>query len=322
MRHLKKFLVDADGDNATNVIQAAIATAKRMGAELTLVSVVPPAETQVRISSKLIGLDQVQKMMVEQRQSQLETLAAQSGENINTRVLVGDPTTPIIQLVCDEDYDLLIKAPAPCHGLREQLFGGADMRLIRACPCTVCIARPKLDSNSESSGKIVAAVEYDYGNEYKANLNQSILDGVAFAATFDPSITEVDIVYAWSVYGESFLRSERRPDLIEELDRITEAEEARSREWLAALVNRFRDGLDDHYADRFKPNTKLLHGDPVQVIPEYVQQVNADLLTLGTRSRSGVTGMLVGNTAEAILTRVSCSVVVQKPIGFQAPKLS
>ena len=57
----------------------------------------------------------------------------------------------------------------------------------------------------------------------------------------------------------------------------------------------------------------LVRGDPRRVIPEKVQELGAAVLGLGTVARTGVQGFVIGNTAEEILQRVDCTVVVFRP---------
>jgi nucleotide-binding universal stress UspA family protein len=40
---------------------------------------------------------------------------------------------------------------------------------------------------------------------------------------------------------------------------------------------------------------------------------------MGTVARSGIPGLIMGNTAEAILTELECSVLAIKPPGFVTP---
>jgi nucleotide-binding universal stress UspA family protein len=50
-----------------------------------------------------------------------------------------------------------------------------------------------------------------------------------------------------------------------------------------------------------------------------VDEIDADVLVMGTVSRAGVPGLLVGNTAERLLGRVPCSLLTLKPAGFVSP---
>jgi nucleotide-binding universal stress UspA family protein len=40
---------------------------------------------------------------------------------------------------------------------------------------------------------------------------------------------------------------------------------------------------------------------------------------MGTVARTGVAGLFIGNTAEAILEQIECSVLAVKPEGFETP---
>lgn len=55
------------------------------------------------------------------------------------------------------------------------------------------------------------------------------------------------------------------------------------------------------------------------VVPAVAQELNADLVVMGTVSRTGIPGLLIGNTAEVILNNLECSVLAVKPSGFVTP---
>ena len=63
-------------------------------------------------------------------------------------------------------------------------------------------------------------------------------------------------------------------------------------------------------------NVHLLKGDAEVVIPRFVQKERSDLVVMGTVARSGVAGLVMGNTAETILRHIGCSVLAIKPAGF------
>ena len=50
-----------------------------------------------------------------------------------------------------------------------------------------------------------------------------------------------------------------------------------------------------------------------------VQIPEIDLIVMGTVGRTGISGFLIGNTAEKILNTVDCSVLTLKPEGFKSP---
>jgi nucleotide-binding universal stress UspA family protein len=54
-------------------------------------------------------------------------------------------------------------------------------------------------------------------------------------------------------------------------------------------------------------------------VPESARESQADLVVMGTVGRTGISGLFIGNTAEAILEQVRCSVLAIKPLGFVSP---
>ncbi len=63
----------------------------------------------------------------------------------------------------------------------------------------------------------------------------------------------------------------------------------------------------------------LLKGNAGTLIPELAQEKAIELIVMGTVCRTGVSGMIIGNTAETVLRRVDCSVLAVKPDGFVTP---
>ena len=50
-----------------------------------------------------------------------------------------------------------------------------------------------------------------------------------------------------------------------------------------------------------------------------MRRLQIGLVVMGTVARKGISGLLMGNTAEAILRSVDCSVLAVKPEGFVTP---
>lgn len=67
------------------------------------------------------------------------------------------------------------------------------------------------------------------------------------------------------------------------------------------------------------PFAEHRRGEPEDVIPEFVVAHGIDLVIMGTVARSGIAGLLVGNTAERVLRKLPCSVLAVKPDGFVSP---
>jgi nucleotide-binding universal stress UspA family protein len=77
--------------------------------------------------------------------------------------------------------------------------------------------------------------------------------------------------------------------------------------------------LQPYPLQELKAQVYMLKGEPGHWIPELASKLGVGLIVMGTVSRSGVAGLLIGNTAERILRQVDCSVLTVKPDGFVTP---
>ncbi len=58
-----------------------------------------------------------------------------------------------------------------------------------------------------------------------------------------------------------------------------------------------------------KPQLHLVKGLANKEIPLLAQEIEADLLVMGTVGRTGVQGFAIGNTAETVFDRTDCTVL-------------
>jgi nucleotide-binding universal stress UspA family protein len=60
-------------------------------------------------------------------------------------------------------------------------------------------------------------------------------------------------------------------------------------------------------------NVHLAKGDPRVEIARFARAFRTDLLVIGTAARKGLMGRVLGNTAEALLPTIHCSMLVIRP---------
>jgi nucleotide-binding universal stress UspA family protein len=65
--------------------------------------------------------------------------------------------------------------------------------------------------------------------------------------------------------------------------------------------------------------THLPAGNPAPAILALAEELDADLVVLGSSGRRGLAGILIGSSAEAIVTRMARSVAMVKPTGYVSP---
>jgi nucleotide-binding universal stress UspA family protein len=194
-------------------------------------------------------------------------------------------------------------------GTRELLFGSTDMHLMRKCPCPVWIQKPH--EVARASSRILAAVDVAAEDASEHSINRLIMDLATSLSAIEGS--ELHVVHAWSFYGESTLRGRAFIRTAEEqVEAMVNQEKMQRQRALDELLASYR-------AAGFALKEHLVKGDARVMIPELAELCNIDLLVMGTLGRTGVSGLLMGNTAEDILRQVSCSVLTVKPDGFVTP---
>jgi nucleotide-binding universal stress UspA family protein len=88
---------------------------------------------------------------------------------------------------------------------------------------------------------------------------------------------------------------------------------------LNALIDEVTGNQGQAALDYLKPQIHLVKGWARKEIPALAKRIDADLVVMGTVARTGISGFLIGNTAETILNQIDCSVLAIKPPGFQTP---
>src|SRR5690606_35900740 len=123
---------------------------------------------------------------------------------------------------------------------------------------------------------------------------------------------ELTVISCWEYEFEDYLRHNVWVKVKEdELQKIMTDEE---RQYRVALDNLIRQS-------NIGGNIQVHHvkGRPDQIIPRYIEEMNIDILVMGTVARTGIQGFIIGNTAENIMQNIGGSLVALKPQGFVSP---
>ncbi|HOO46868.1 MAG TPA: universal stress protein, partial [Deltaproteobacteria bacterium] len=105
----------------------------------------------------------------------------------------------------------------------------------------------------------------------------------------------------------------------EGLAAYVEGERERHRKELYRLAEQLRVSIGKEAYDHLSPGFHLPEGPAKKVIALLAARLGADLVVMGTVARSGISGLIIGNSAEAILDQLECSVLAIKPPGFKTP---
>lgn len=223
--------------------------------------------------------------------------------------LVSDktPAIKIIQYVLQHGHDLLIKEAEPRGGSGTG-FKAIDMELLRKCPCAVWLSRPITHSRKQ----IQVAVAIDPRSNEQAAENLSIRMLQLARSLADSCSGELHIVSCWDYEFETFLRDSIWVKTSEA--EIAEVVGNAQRDHRAALEELIKtSSITGNY------RVHHLRGIAEECIPALVGDRKIDILVMGTVARTGIPGFVIGNTAENIVQKLSCSLMALKPQGFVSP---
>ena len=306
MNTFKNILVQVEShDESHRALETATRLAMANGARLKLVDVIPDFGWPARLV--MSGYERMIESLTSAKGDHLKKLAkaaADLGIDVSVKLLEGRSSVGIIREVLRDGHDLVIRSSRGTKSRSATFFGTTSKRLLRKCPCPVLLVKAGSVSDCR---RVVAAVDATPADDAHAVLNKTILQ-LAESMCGEAECV-IDVVHAWDIYGESILKEHMRTEEFEELQRRTEAETERL---VDELIKPFGMGVG-------QANVHVIHGDPASVIPQFIKTTAADLLVLGTIARTGISGLLMGNTAEQILNGVECSVLAVKPPGFVSP---
>ena len=306
MKRFKKLLVATDTrlDEHPVVNEAADVAAENQAA-LMIVDVVPIPSW---VASKLTSdLDHLHDLFVQEAESKLESLAQplrEKGIDVTTQVLRGKTSIEIIREAIRGNHDLVLAVAKGNASKRQGFFGYTAVHLLKACPCAVWLVT---DEAATKVKHVLGCVDVSSEHEEDAELDRKVYEVSSSIAELQGA--KHSVLHAWRMHDEALISKRLGPKAVADLVRM-------DREYTTKRYNEF---LAQYESSVESQDVHLIKGRAPETIQAFVQEQTVDLVVMGTVSRSGLSGMLIGNTAEQILDRIECSVLALKPDGFRSP---
>lgn len=306
---------EAPGQHA---LERAISLAKNNQADLMVVAVTPRVTAGIGVPEGGPISEELQSAMVQSREQRLQQLIEPYRQEIDIqlKVLKGTPFVEIIHEVLRGGHDLVIKTPEHLDWMG-RLFGSDDMHLLRKCPCPVWLIKPE---EPKTYRRILAAVDVEQreeGADSQQALNMQILEMASSMALAE--FAELHIVHVWDAVGEGAMRGAFMKTSEEQLQTYVEGVRHQHEKALGKLIGKLEAKLSKETMGYLKPQIHMVKGWARKEIPQQVKRIGADVVLMGTVGRTGVPGLIMGNTAETILNQIDCSVLAIKPPGFETP---
>jgi universal stress protein E len=292
---------------ASPALDKAAALARKLGAEVTLFhSVYSPYVAGEQFYSP----DALQKDIegaVNLRKSQLARTAAvleKAGVTVRVRVRWDYPVyESIVREVMREGVDLVVAESHRHTRAARVILSNTDWQLMRLCPCPVLFVKT---AKPYDRARVLAAVDPLHAHDKPAALDHDLLDtGREFAALFGGKLHAVH-AYMVATPFTSGVMMEPVPLPVNVAEQH------------AAAVRRAFDGLLGPY-ELGRRNAHLRVGGAAEEVPAVAEEIDAGLVVMGVVSRSGLKRLFIGSTAERVIDRLKCDVLVLKSKGFKTP---
>jgi len=223
--------------------------------------------------------------------SVLKASLTEEGYSVTTEQAWNDSLhDTVIAVQQAEGCGLVIKQHYPDSPLKKALLTPTDWKLLRYCPAPVLLVK----TATPWAGKVIlAAIDVGNSDVEHRSLHHSIIDH-----GFDIAYLAKAQLHVISAHPSPML-SAADPTF-----QLKESIEARYREQCQAFQAEF--DVDDTHLH-------IEEGPAVVLIPHMASKLQAAVTIIGTVARTGLTGALIGNTAEVVLDKVESDVLVLKP---------
>ncbi|WP_163830662.1 universal stress protein [Spartinivicinus ruber] len=289
----------------------AIELALANDAKLTIIAIDDPI---TRFAEKTM-LGKLKELFTKQLQEILNDFKDQAEKanvrSVSTEIRWGKSYIEILKMVQEQNFDLVIKMADPFVNFSRRRLTGDDLHLLRKSSVPVWL----IVDNERHPGKInkvLVAVDSEFDDPERVKLNRKLLDYADSISQMEDA--QLHILQVWSLYGEERLRGpfiNMAEDEIDQLLTKTRTENEKALHDLLITQQLERDGVFPH----------LVKGKASEEIHRVAEELNIDMIVMGTVGRTGLAGYVIGNTAENVLSETSCSILAIKPDGFKAEKI-
>lgn len=268
-----------------------------------------PLHVELFISDHAEVAAEARTAALERHRKRLEQLAEplrNAGNSVELDARWGLPLhESILRKSVDSRADLVVKDTHEHSALQRTILSNTDWSLIRECAATLWLVKARPPGQRPC---FVAAIDPLHERDKPAELDHRILaTALALGAAFDGDVHAFHAFDASIVFAAS-ADSMAMPIALP-VDDLTDAVRAAHDDAVARLCRAH--GIP---AER----VHVQQGGTRQLLLALTDHLRADAVVMGAASRTGLKGLFLGNTAEDVLDRLHCDLIIVKPAAFGA----
>jgi len=260
--------------------------AQKSDAELTLVHVVDDDQPK-----KLVEMEQreADKFLAEQ----IGSLAELRDARCRAVVTIGEAFNGILETAKNASADLIVMGSHRKKILRDIFIGTTIERVIRTGPYPVLMVNTDVEHFYQY---VIAGVDISEPSAHAIRTAKTLglIDDVnlTFVHAFMPIAK-----------GKLFIANASQ----EQIDNYVAQERIQASEALSGF-------LTAHGFHGARWSTRVEEGGAFSVISRVVNEINSDLVVIGTHGRSGIVKMLIGSVAEEVLRSLDVDILAVPPL--------
>lgn len=224
--------------------------------------------------------------LLEQRLDEVVGRLRQQGYQVQGELVWGHPRyEQIVKRAIDFSADLVIQHTRAHAKLARTFLTNDSWQLLRRCPKPLLLVK---DGVWKDKPVLLAGVDPTHHHHKPLKLDHKILDIAVSAAGHLQG--EVHVVHAYAEAGRPFALPDK-------------------------LLSEHKEAFDKLLADYKLPaaQTHLVDQSPVFALQHFEKKLQAGIIVMGALSRSRLSDMLVGDTAEKVLDYLAADVLIVKP---------
>ena len=288
---IRKILVATDfSDTAASGFEWAVELARTHRAELILVhGLLLPSQATDFLPSPPDYSEEI-KAAARSRLQRTAEAARERGLEVSSELRLGIPSETILEAAEERRPDVIVIGTRGRTGIQHLLLGSTAERVVQQARCPVLTVHPG-DIDQHRALKTIL-LPTDFSSEATAAIRTALAMLSHEVGSARLILLHVyHLPFEYTAYGTV-------PTALDYFKDVEGTAQERLEEEAAPLRER---GLS--------VDTVTREGYPPEVIVEVAEELEADLLALGTHGRSGLAHLLLGSTAERVVLQAPCPVL-------------
>jgi universal stress protein E len=296
-------VVDPTADMQPAVQRAAWIARKTLArVELFICAYAP--ELLERGTADSLDVSKARKTHIENQLRRLHALArplAAEGIVVSVDAVWDSPLhESIVRKALAARADLVLKDTHYHSALKRSIFSNTDWNLIRACPAPLWLVKPRATGFSPC---FVAAIDPLHEHDKPAELDHEIL---SIGAELTGALSgQLEVFHSFDVAPVlAASAGALSTPLVLPMPELIDLVKARHTEAVHAVTDEHGIARDRVYVEQGPIRSRLL---------ALTEKLRTDVVVMGAVSRRGLARVFLGNTAEDMLDRLGCDLLVVKP---------